>query len=209
MILVSKNHCLIMPSGLSQPTLERYIRKLMEHTRETEKASLPDKIEDFHLTPVADEERIKEIVKSGGIKKIQMNISQYLETARDSSKVKQTKLIWGIGRKVLESLVKKESDRKRIKDADNVTARLIISLNSRRSGLKPEALGTMLERLPQESPDEIEIETGTGERIKRGSLIIRKSVEVKAEAKTVDHGDAWKAMENYFFELKRMEVLEL
>ena len=59
-----------------------------------------------------------------------------------------------------------------------------------------------------ENEQDIEIETGTGQRIKRGEVVLKKSVDIAAFGKTVHHGDAWNQMAQYFDELREDGMLE-
>ncbi len=126
MVLVSGDHCLLMPSGLHSKALEQYLRNLLQHGRESCGASIPNNIERFELLAVADAD-VAEQINREGVKKIDLNVSQYPETAREIEDRRLT-ITQRIGRTILETLIADE--------------------------------------------DHLEIHTGTGQRIRRGQLLL-------------------------------------
>ncbi len=206
MIFVSENHCLLMPSGLRSQTLELYLRSLLERGRDEYDAQIPEHIESFELVPVADE-RVVQQIRRQGVKRIGLNLGQYLETARQHDDGRST-IVQRIGAAILENLVLRPEDRQRIEAAENVHAKLVITCDTRRAGIAPEDLIAVAANIADESEDDVEIETGTGQRIKRGQVLLKKTVAVAAFAKTVHHGDAWDHMREYFGELRDGGMLE-
>ncbi len=89
-----------------------------------------------------------------------------------------------------------------------MNAKLIISINRRKAGLKPEELIPIARQVVSESEDDIEFETVDGTRVKAGQLILKKTVNVHAFAKTVRYQHAWEEMEVYFRELNNNGALE-
>lgn len=206
MMLVSDDHCLLMPSGLHPKSLERYVQLLLAHGRDEHEAGIPEHIESFGLVPVANEQIVRQIRRQG-VKKINLNVGQYLETTRRHDDTGPT-IIKRIGRAILENLLEREEDRRRIEEAANVQARLIITCDTRRPGIEPEALTSIAAGIAAENEQDIEIETGTGQRIKQGQVVLKKSVDIAAFGKTVHHGDAWDQMAQYFDELREGGMLE-
>ena len=206
MVLVSSNHCFLMPSGLHPKSIERYLRLLIERTRETGE-HIPDEMDRFDLLPIADAQSVQE-VSSRGIKKIHMNIGQHMETARQNNYIKSENIVRRIGRELLSILVHTDEDRRRIEEADNVHAKLTISIDTRRTGLKPEDLTPIARQVTSENEEDIELETVDGTRVKAGQLILKKTVNIKAFAKTVHYQHAWEEMEVYFRELSNNGALE-
>ena len=206
MMLVSDDHCLLMPSGLHPKSLERYVQLLLAHGRDNHEARIPEHIESFGLDPVANEQIVRQIRRQG-VKKINLNVGQYLETTRRHDDTGPT-IIKRIGRAILENLLEREEDRRRIEEAANVQARLIITCDTRRPGIEPEALTSIAAGIAAENEQDIEIETGTGQRIKQGQVVLKKSVDIAAFGKTVHHGDAWDQMAQYFDELREGGMLE-
>ena len=206
MVLVSGDHCLLMPSGLHPRALELYLRSLLQHGRDVRGAAIPNNMDRFELLAVADAEVALQINREG-VKKIDLNVSQYLETARELEEHRLT-ITQRIGRAILENLVADEEKRRQIEEADNVKARLVISCDTRRAGLEPGDLAPIATDIAEEDEDHIEIYTGTGQRIRHGQLVLKKPVDVTSFAKTVHHEEAWSEMARYLDELREGGNLE-
>ena len=206
MALISQNHCLLMPSGLRLKLMEGYIWSLLRHGR-ARNAPIPKEMDHFQLIPTANREVVQRAYKQG-VKKISLNVGQYMETAREWEESQRKIILEHLGINILKALFTKEEDRLRIERAANVSAQLVIKLDTRRRGLSPEGLVPLAREIAEESEDDVVIETGKGQRIQRGDLVMTKKVNVKAFAKTVDHIDAWHIMMEYFQDLKDSGVLE-
>ena len=206
MILVSDMHCLLMPSGLHPKSIERYMQLLLAHARYAYGADIPEHIESFELVPVANDNVVRQIRREG-VKKFHLNLGQYLETARAGHDEHMT-IVERLGRGIFESLLTREEDRRKIEEADNVQAKLVITCDGRRAGIEPDDLTPIARAIADESGDDIFIETGTGQQIKRGQVVLKKPVDVAIFAKTVHHRDAWDRMAMYFDELREGGMLE-
>lgn len=208
MVLISGNHCLITPSGMRVQSIERYLRSLIEHARE-KGADLPEDMDKFGLVPIANNV-VAEQIRQGGAKKIDINVGQYLETAREGTELVSETIFHKLSRQVLELILENDEDRQKIAEAENVNARLSIRLDTRRRGLTPSDLVPLVEALDNDSEDEDDyvIETESGERIKKGRLILSKVVSIEAFEKTVHHNAAWELMRDYFNELDERGALE-
>lgn len=209
MFLVSNNHCLIMPSGLLPKTIENYLRQLIDHARQ-QGASIPPATDRFELLPIANEQVMRQIRREG-VKKLRLNIGQYHETATVGIENDQPRRrLSDMGQILWENLAAKDDHRGLIRQASNVTARLEISLDRRRKGLVPEQLTEVVEEIVADAEDkhDVQIETGSGQLIRRGRLVLKKAVEVQAFAKTIHHERAWHEMIEYFQELSRRGALD-
>ena len=195
MVLVKEDHCLLMPSGLAAPTLQRYLSQLLEGAGR------------FHLRAIGNAPILQQI-RQEGVKRIDLDVSQYMETAQEGGEQHAT-ILQRVGRAILASLIERDEDRRAIEEADNVHARLVINLDTRQSsGLSAEELGSMLAPLSEEEQDDgLTIETGSGQRFKRGQLVLRKPVEVESFGQTIHHGAAWEAMVEYLSDLRHHGAL--
>lgn len=208
MMMVSGNHCLVMPSGITQQSMERYIKSLFRLSRE-QNANLPEWAENFSLVQIADDEAVQ-LLFDQGVTKISLELGQYLETGRNREEARQGgNIIQRIGRFVLMNLVERDEDRQQIEEAENVSARLIISLNRSRRGIQTEPFTAIAQDVTEESPGDIEFVTATGQVFKRGDLIIKHSVELPYYGQTVDYSRSWDEMAGYFEELEQAGILEL
>ena len=205
MVLLEDNHCLLMPSGLHPKSMQRYLIELLDYGR-AQGVQVPEEVGGVRFLPIADPETIDQVYREGGIKKIDMNVGRYLETARDYEEQHET-IVRRLGRSVVELFTDDET-RRRIEEADNVNAKLTISLDSRRPGLTADELAEFAQTAADESEDDVDIVTARGQRIKRGELVLKKSVLVAEFGQTVHHNAAWDEMRGYFSELQADGFLE-
>lgn len=206
MVLIAENHCFLMPSGVPQKHLEFYLRFLLSHGR-GEGAEIPLHTEKFELLAVADETVIQQI-RQQGVKKIHLHVGQYLETSKQYA-VDHPTIIQKIGRAILDNLVEDEKTQSEIEAAANVQVRLVISCDTRYKGqLRPDDLTSIAQKIAREDDEAIEIETGTGQRIKRGQVVRKRPVDIVGFGKTVDHEDAWRKMVEYYLDLRNGGMLD-
>ena len=199
MVLVSADHYLSMSSGLHPKSIEQYVRTLLGTQGQQATTN-------FALYQVADQDVIRRVNREG-VKKIDLNIGQYLETALAEPAHGRRTIVERLGRDVLLDLVAQDDRRAEIAAADNVTARLIISLDKRRPGITPDVLASITEPISNENEEDIAFETPSGYRVKNGELTLKKAVDVKAFARTVHHQHAWELMEEYLRELQQSGML--
>ena len=209
MVLVRGNHCMLMPSGMHAKGVERYLRDCVEHVMSTN-ASLHRDGAEFVLRPIADPAAVRRILEQGGAKRVGLNISRYMRSAMyDERRTRNNTVMGSLGSSVLDALFLSDHLRHQIEEAENVTAKLMISLDGRRSGLKPEELMNVARRASEDdADDDVYIETQNGQRIVRGDLVLRKPIKIEYFGKTVGHGKAWHEMADYFDELSYSGVLD-
>ena len=205
MMMISANHCLLMPSGLHPKSMEQYIRNLLELGR-NEGAGISEEMDQFQLLPIARPAAVQQVCEQG-VKKISLNVGQYMETARERDDYRHETIVERIGRGILSTLFTREEDRRRIERAENVSAQLVVKLDSRRPGLSPEDLAPIAQEIAEESEDDVVIETSKGQRFQRGNLVLKKVVDVAAFEKTVHHVHAWEIMAEYFRDLTNSGML--
>ena len=208
MMLISKNHCLLMPSGLHPKSIEQYVRNLIGHAKNIG-VPISEAEGNFKLLQIEDKLIIKEIIDAGGIKKVDLNVGRYMETVKDDAdKFKPRKIIEELGSSILECITLKDATRRQIEEAENIHAKLIITFDSRRSGLKHEEFDSIAQDVASENLDDVELVTKSGKRIKNSELTLKKSVRIEAFGKTVHHNIAREEMEIFFEELKNSGTLE-
>lgn len=207
MVMASGNHALVLPSGLGQTLLEKYIQGLLGNAIDSG-ASLPDIVRSVRLLPIENQD-VVDTLRGEKIKNIRFNVGQYMETARERDDQKKRTILQNLGRNVLLSLVDKDEDRREIEAAENVNAQLHISFDSRRPGLRHERFSEIIGQPIYETPDDVEFETTTGKRYRRGSLILKKPIRVRSFNKTVNHNDVWEEMTTYYVELRDSMQLEI
>ena len=121
---------------------------------------------------------------------------------------KSRTIIEKLGTRILECLTLKDATRRQIEEAENIHAKLVITLDSRRSGLEYEEFDSIVQEVASQNLDDVEIVTKSGERIKNSELTLKKAVDIETFGKTVHHNSAWEEMEKFFEELKNSGTLE-
>lgn len=193
MVLISGDHCLVMPSGLPHPTIIRYLSGLLDIS--------------LQVTPLTDSDTATALHEQG-VKRIRLNLGQYAETSRELEHRRPRTIVQRLTSDMWEALITNEATRQEIAEAANVSARLMISIDGRRRGLTHETLRPLVTDVIEEDHEDIEIETGTGQRIRLGKLVLKKPVLVVADGKTVHYNDAWESMREFLGELRTRGALE-
>ena len=209
MLLISGNHYFVIPNKLHPGSLRQYICNLLDNGR-NKGVNLPDRIENFRLTPVANNKVIKKLYREG-VKKIDLNIGQYMETSRSQERVSSRQIVEQLRGNVLSTLkelLTKESDKRSIEEASNISAKLIIKIDKRKSGLTTEKLAEVAKKIATESEDEVSIVTDENNVIRRGQLVLKKKVRITTDAKSIHYNQAWEEMLNYLGELQELGALE-
>ena len=182
-----------MPSGLPHPTIIRYLSSLLDTS--------------LLVTPLTDSDTATALHEQG-VKQIRLNLGQYAETSREFERRRPRTIVQRLTSDMWEALITNEATRREIADAANVSARLMISIDGRRRGLTHETLRPLVTDVIAEDHEDIEIETGTGQRIRLGKLVLKKPVLVVADGKTVHYNDAWESMREFLGELRTRGALE-
>ena len=207
-MMLSGDHCLAMPSGIRQESMERYLKSLLSHSV-GRGANLPEWIENFGLVPIADNAAI-ELLYQQGVKRISLNIGQYLETSVNREEARRNRGIFqSIGLDVLMDLVTRDEDRRQIEEAENVNARLVIWINSNRRGIRPETFSGIARVITDDNPDGVEFETTTGAKFKYGDLIIKRQVDLPQVGQSVSYNMSWDEMTEFFNQLLQDGILAL
>lgn len=205
MALVSANHCFTMSSGIHPKSIERYMAELLRLGRHSG-AEIPSN-SFFRLLPIADPRAVRRVYAEGGVKKIDMHVGRYLETSYVEDREHET-VLKRVGRDIALALFSDDDQRRRIEEAENVHAKLVISLDSRRKGFDPQEFTDFAEDLADDNEEDVVIETRTGQRIRRGELILKTQVDVDAHGKTVSYSHAWEEMTEYFENLQQSGYLQ-
>ena len=209
MVLICGNHCLTMPSGLHRASIARFLRTLISAGRDEGSLARSHPV-DFELLPIANPDVARRVAEQG-VKRLHFDVGQFFETAREHDDRQRRTIVQQLGANIkatLKSLITDDADRRRVEEAENLHAKLVISIDSRRRGLTHEVLKPLAHRIIEEGEEGIEIETKTGQRIRHGELLERKPVKVAAFAKTVHHNHAWEQMQEFFAELRKGGALE-
>ena len=208
MALISDDHCVAMASGMNLTNLGIYLGRLLARAIESG-ANMPEEQEWSGLLPIGAPD-IAQQIRDEGVRSVTLNVGQYLETAMAGQP--PATLVRRLGQFLLSQLFENDVDRRRVEDAENVSARLVVSFDGRRAGLSPADLVPVAELAVAEAAedgDDIEVVTMAGHRFKRGQMLLRKPVKLEPFGKTVGHNPAWDELTAYFNELGESGLLEV
>lgn len=207
MIAIWKDHCLILPSGLSGKNIEYYIRDLFT-VAQSRGAPIDSRFLDFSLPRMANPHVIQDIITRGDIKKICFNIAQYWHhPAMDVMRERHDPALGSAARQVFTSVFRSDQQRRRFREADNVVATICVSFDGRRRGIVAEELADVALAALQEDSENVDIYTKDGYRMNSGKLMLRKKVSLPSFRTTVQRKAAWDALGQYLRELHHNGML--
>lgn len=204
MALVVGNHVLLCATNLHEKKIQRYMMEIME------KAGIDKEGTIFGLTRVADINRIK-LIEAQGVRSVNIEASLYDASIDHLERTTVTQKLGGGFMDHLKAFFSEDKTLVDLDEAENLSAHITLNFDSRRKGktLGRERLESVAKQLLGEDDDEgFSIQTLTGEKIKGSSITLRKPVTLPKLGKSVYRTDAWKALEEYYYELKDNGLLE-
>ena len=139
MILIAESFYFVITNRILPNVISQYLRNLL-HKALNDGMNIPDQIDSFILTDAADLEQTQKVYDEG-VKKFELNIGHFMDPLHEQEEELTTlTIVERIRRSVLDVFVTKEKDKKLIAEAENIRAKLIISLDKRNSGLTSERL---------------------------------------------------------------------
>lgn len=206
MVLLKDDHVLMMPSpGFSGKAIERYIRDLLD--RAVKDGTIPDDpaLPEFEIVPVVNP-IVAAQIRREGVKMIELGLGSYRETVRSVAHDFGVKArVW----EIVSSLMTREQRSDLLESSADVTGKLVITMRRKRGVLEAAELVPLAESVSEsEGDDDVVLETYEGRKVRRGSIVLQKRVELAKYGKTVLHGAAWEAMVDYFRELARDGLLQ-
>ena len=205
MVFVSDDNVLMMASGMTARSMERYLRSLLEKAARDRVVATG--VDDFELIPVADTE-VAEQIRRDGVKHIRLGLGTYREAVggiasyRDGVRAR----IWG----TLSGLLTRDQESELLEASADVVGTLVLTMRRRgRADLDVADMVPLAEGVTDsEGDDEVVLETHAGQFVRRGQIIVRKKVDIDAHGKTVSYGQAWDEMVDYLRELARSGQLQ-
>ena len=205
MFMIKGNHCLLIPDiNLRVPSMRRYLNALIEHA--DVQANFTHDIYEFDLLPVENAAKVQEIIRDGGVKKVDLNIGKF----RGSSGILgHADSIMGSISNNVRRMLQAGSGLNEVASLADLGVKLTISVGRRRDELKHEMLTRVVRSVADEGDDDCMIfETKARMRVRHGDLVLREPVELEVSGNTVVYTHAWNQMYRYFRELHRTGLLE-
>lgn len=203
MALVSGNHVILCSSNLHEKKAERYMVEIIDAARIDANASK------FGLCKKADVDKVR-LIQTQGVRSINLNATLFDATLEQIERTTVRKKIGGKLMDEIKALVFEDQDAAQLEEAENLSAQIILKYDSRRKGctLGRQSVESLASQMIEDGDDGFTIETLGGETIKGSDITLRKTVSLTKHGKSVYCTDAWRALEQYFYELRDGGLLE-
>jgi hypothetical protein len=203
MALVAGNHVLLCSSNLHEKKAERYMVEIIEAAKIDANASK------FGLCKKADVDKVR-LIQSQGVRSINLNATLFDATLDQIERTTVRKKISGKLMDEIKALVFEDKDAEQLEQAENLSAQVILKYDSRRKGcsLGRQSIESLANQMIEDGDEGFTIETLSGETIKGGDITLRKTVSIAKHGKSVFCSEAWRALEQYYYELRDGGLLE-
>ena len=203
-LCIKENHCLILANGIHPNSIFQYVRNLFRHDNK-----LPSESDSFVFVAVSNPQYIRQLYDQG-IKKIDLNIGQYMTSAMHQHESESLSGTPKIAKAITNCIITNPRSRKQVEKAANLQGRLVLAIDQRKPGLKPEEMTKIIKdaNLVDDYEDDIIITTKTNNLIKKGELILKKKVKIICNAKSLSFQHVSEEMINYLNELEDQGLLE-
>ena len=199
MLLIRGNHFLVLTSGMRLSPVEFYLKELLKECDED--------ATQFELVPIANRGLLQQI-RSEGIKRITLGLSQYLETF-NADEPRTFKSQIGLR---FRNLLMDTSSWESISRANLQASLSVVSGTVSDGGLSSDEMADLADEIALDEDDalfeDVVIETKKGTTHARNELKLRRKAGVETHGTTVSYVAAWQEMENYFLELEENGALE-
>lgn len=206
MMMVAGNDVLLCGSSLHEKKAERYMIGIIES------AGLDQNTPKFALCKRADVDKMR-LIQAQGVKSIDLDVSVFDATIEYIERKSVCKKFGGAVADTIKALVLKDWDEEDLAAAENLSVGVSLSFDGKKKNkafgkTKIEELARMLVEDEDEDTDSFSIQTVGGERIKGSDISLKKKVFLPKHGKSVQCVDAWRAIDEYYFELKNGGLLE-
>lgn len=200
---LNDNHMLFCSTQLPVSRAKDYIHEILVSTGQ------PDAVCGFALNQVADVDKIQMI--QNGISSISLGAGLYPASVSYLKRQTVRKyLLNGIINNI-RALFEDDPELSEYRDAENITAELLLKFNRRRTGgeLGQYRMQSLAEKVVEDEESEgFRIRTFNNETLTAQNIVLRKRVKIEKNGKTVPHQDVWRNMHDYFEELRDKGLLE-
>ena len=203
MALVAGNDVLLCSTNLHEKKAERYMQEILDA------AGIDAKASKFSLSKKADIDKVK-LIQSQGVRSINLDVSLFDATVDHIERNTVTKKLGGGLMDQVKALLFNDRDMSAIDEAENLSAHIVLKYDSRKKEkvLGRQRIEDLAHQMVQDDDEGFSIETLGGEKIRGSDISLRKSVTLPKHGKSVYCGDAWRALETYYYELKGGGLLE-
>lgn len=221
-VLINGNNVIITQSGVRESVALNYFSKMLDKNGFTE-ASISI---EFH--GIAKEDKVK-MIKNQGVKSIELAASLYeaslMQLEKETEKKRETKILDlpGAVAETLKQVFAKDKSLKEITEKENVNIKLSISFDGKEARKKinkkdtsfgvvgksrlEKASELIIKECVEENFEGFTIVTGDNNRIKSGEIVVSDNYRVKTFGNSLDQGDAFEKLQEYFAQLQHRGTL--
>jgi hypothetical protein len=196
MALIVGDHCLLCSDGLTSGALRAYIQQLVI------RRNLPREAHRLDLAAVANRERLQEIINSG-VQEIGLRatLDELDDEIRPGGLVSRMKAEL---KEAILTLIARDAEVGELLERDygNINAKLVVSLLQRKHGrITQEDFDRTAQEAAQDEDPSLYIKLRSGSRIDANNIKLSKRADINSAGSTIDHGDAWLKLEEFYAEL--------
>lgn len=203
--LITGDHCLLCTAGLSQAKLRYYIFQMVTHL------GLPKEARRFNLAPVANRDKISEIIDTGvaevGLSATMDDLLHAGQQPADSLSARTKALL----KDTAAAIFSKDYDLKRLlkEDLSNINTRLVVSFRKRGKGfIDQESFDEAAKHVAEEEEPGIYIKLRSGTIIDAERMKISRRVDIANHGNTIDCKEAWQQLTDFYAELKKDKLIQ-
>jgi hypothetical protein len=174
-----------------------------------EATGLPRNASTFSLCRSANVDKLR-LIQSQGVKAINLDVSLFDATLDNIDRTTVRQQIGGILMDQVKAMIFKDKTPEEIANAENLTARVILTYDSRKKGMSlgREGVEQLAIQMLDDDDEGFSIRTAGGQRIKGSDISLTKIVKIQKHGKSVFCSDAWRELETYYYELRADGLLE-
>lgn len=203
MALIVGNDVLLCSTNLHEKRAQKYMQEIILA------AGIDKKSSQFGLCKKANIDKLK-LIQKQGVKSVNLNVSLFDASVEHLHRNTIKKKLGGGLMDEIKALLSIDKKITEINDAENLTAQILLTYDSRRKKgiIGRQRIEKIARQMIEEDDEGFSIKTLSGETIRGSDIALKKSVSLPKHGKSVFCGEAWRALESYYYELKAGGLLE-
>ena len=197
------NHLLFCSTKLPISRAKDFIYEILDRGEQ------PETAKKFTFTQVANVDKIQML--QNGIRSITLGAGLFPATVHYEQRQTVRKRLLDRISDEIRALFQGEPELENCTDAENITAELVLKFDRREKGDRKGQLRLqdIAKRVVEdEESDGFKIKTYNNDTLTAQEIVLRKTVKLEKNGKTVFHQDVWRCMNDYFNELRDKGLLE-
>lgn len=203
-VLITGDHCLMCTAGLSAAALRFFVFTLVKAK------GLPKQATRFKFAPVANRDKISEVIESGVAEVgLSATLDELLHArSTQSSLSARTK---ALVKDAATAMFQKDFDLAKLmkEDLSNINARLVVGFRKRSKGyLDQESFDEAAKHVAEEEEPGVYIKLRSGTIIDADRMKLTRRVDIANYGSTIDYKEAWQQLTAFYEELKLDKLIK-